>query len=1283
MTEELGRYKIQEEIGQGGFAIVYRARDTELDRLVALKELRPTLMQDTGWVAKFKREAQTIARLDHPRIVTIFDVLEVANRLFIVMRLVDGPSLDDHLAEHGRLPWPQAVEAISVLAEGLDYAHNQGFLHRDLKPANILLDSTRGPLLSDFGLSKLMSDNSMSQSGNIVGTPHYIAPEVWDGQSHVPQSDIYALGCILYEMLTGERAVKGDSPPSVMMAHFSPLTLPDSWPDDVPPNVATVLHTAMAKQIEERYATAGQMAGALAALTMDEPVKTTRVSPPSTREDTPTPFPLKLEKAPPDEEPPPFVAREEELAQLNQFLDHSLDGHGRVIFVTGEAGQGKTSLVEAFARQAHADHAELIVARGNCDAYTGTGDPYLPFRDILGMLNGDLEARWTAGMINRDQAHRLWQFTPQVVETIISSGPDLIDVFVSASAVFERVQSVAPSNTEWLSRLEKASARATVTPEQVNINQVNLFQQYTQVMTTLAQTQPLLLILDDLQWADAGSINLLFHLGRRLKNSRILIIGTYRPADVALGRRSTVPAADDKVERHPLESVINEFQREFGDIQIELNESQGRQLVEALIDSEPNHLDSAFREALFRHTQGHPLFTVEILRGLQARGDLVQDEEGHWVSSGPVEWAALPARVEGIIEERIGRLPADLHEILQIASVMGDEFVAEVVAQVLNAKPRQVIRQLSGVLTKQHHLVHSQGGQRLSSGQRFSHYRFQHILVQRYLYHTIDESERAYLHEDVADSMEHLYQGQTDVVAVQLARQFREAGLTDKALSYLQQAGERAARRFANLEAAQFYQEALTLLQSLPDAAERLPQELELQMALAKSQARLGQFVEAMETFQQAAAIARELETPEALARAAVGFEDARFRFSFPAPASEHLLREALAALGEGDSILKVEVLGHLAQALAFSGASEQSEATGQQAIEMARRVGDSEALFETLRISILHDRRPEKIGRRIEAVNEMVRLAKEIGVEDKFVRAYSTSVGEHLAIGDMQSVKTAIDTGLPFAEKSRQPFWLYVIQTQQAMQAMLAGNFSKGMQLAQQALATGQQMEIENVDGTFGIQMFTLQRELGGLQGLAPIVRNFVESNPAATTWRPGLALIYCDLGLEAEAREQFDFLATNDFAGIAQDSLWAGSMAYLAEVCAFLGDTARADILYRLLLPYARQCIVVGLAVVCYGAAARYLGLLAATMSRWEEAEQHYKVALEINTNMEAKPWIAHTQFQYADMLLAQGRPEARDQAISLLNEAQATAHSLGMKFLLEKIDPYLQETRGGDEG
>lgn len=554
---------------------------------------------------------------------------------------------------------------------------------------------------------------------------------------------------------------------------------------------------------------------------------------PHQRQDIPITPPPFLEQ-PDGDAGPLFVAREQELGQLDDFLNLAQSGQGRIIFVTGDAGSGKTSLLQEFMLRAQQARPDLIVAGGNCNAFTGVGDPYLPFREVLGLLTGDVEARWATGMMNTVQARRLWALIPHTVQALVDSGPDLLDIFIPSPALLQRATAAASGEANWLSQLKQLVARQQASSFPANLRpQTNLFDQYTTVLKGLGRRQPLLLVLDDLQWADAGSINLLFHLGRRLQGQRILIVGIYRPADVALRR----PAADSgEQERHPLQAVINEFQRNYGQIHINLNQSEGRSFINVLLDSEPHRLPEAFKESLFQHSQGHALFTVEMLRGMKERGDLTQDEQGRWVEGSDLDWETLPARIEGIIEERIGRLPLSQRKILRVASVEGETFTAEVVAQVQGVAAPEVVRLLSGSLDKQHRLVKSQGSRLLASaGQRLSHYQFRHILFQRYLYGSLDDVERAYLHEIVGTVLEQLYQGRHEAVALQLARHFQMAGLIVKAVGYLQQAGEQAVRLSAYQEAIGHFNKALALLKPLSDLSQQAQLELNLQIALGQA----------------------------------------------------------------------------------------------------------------------------------------------------------------------------------------------------------------------------------------------------------------------------------------------------------------------------------------------------------------------------------------------------------------------------------------------------------------
>ena len=444
-------------------------------------------------------------------------------------------------------------------------------------------------------------------------------------------------------------------------------------------------------------------------------------------------------------------------------------------------------------------------------------------------------------------------------------------------------------------------------------------------------------------------------------------------------------------------------------------------------------------------------------------------------------------------------------------------------------------------------------------------------------------------------------------------------------------------------------------------------------MALAEAYWKNSQIARSLDTFQRAADLARRLGLPEALAQAALGYEFVRYVFNLPAQPALRLLREAQALLGAEESHLRVRVLGNLAQALHSTDELDQLEALSEEAIGMARRLNDPAVLFDMLLSSVLAFRKPQKIRSRMAALDEMTQLAQRVGNEDKDREASlcTYAVLEHLELGNIQSVDANLEELMRLAEKeSRQAYILAVMFTQKAMRALLAGRFAEAEGLAHQALTISQQMQVENTDGVFGVQMFTIRREQGQLRQLAPLVRHFVEQKPESAVWQPGLALIYCDLGWEQEARAQFEALAANDFAAIPRDALWVGSIAYLAEVCAFLKDTSRAATLYRLLLPYAEHALVVGFAVVCYGAVARYLGLLSATMARWTDAEEHYQVALQMNARMDALPWLAHTQAQYAAMLLVRGRREERGQAFALLDQALATATALGMNFLAEKV-------------
>ena len=489
----------------------------------------------------------------------------------------------------------------------------------------------------------------------------------------------------------------------------------------------------------------------------------------------------------------PCIAREHQLAQLKGFLHKALAGHGQVAFVTGEAGSGKTALIRELAWQAQKSSKELTIAVSNCSARDGLSDPCLPFLELLNLLTGGLEARLvlnpsgtfyslangTGELISQENVRRLWNLIPASVQVLLNQGPDLIGRFVPGSTLLTRSKTFlmgidaetdppfkAIPNAQWLDDLAALVASKAGATGYTPLEQPHLFQQLTNVLLTLAgpvsdeahhSTRPLMLVLEDLQWADPATISLFFHLSRRLVGSRILLIGSYRSEALALKQpvhNQTPPSeGSDKTasQRHHLESVVNDLKHYFGDITVNLDcldETARRQFSDALLDLEPNQLDTGFRQSLFDYAGGHPLFTIEVVGALRARGDLIQDKEKGWITGDTVTWDVLPVRVESLIKERVDRLETELREYLAIASVEGELFTAQVIAQIKDIPVQEVVRQLTQILDRKHQLIQETGIREIGRQQLFC-YRFRYRPVKEYLYSSLSEIERTLLQEEV------------------------------------------------------------------------------------------------------------------------------------------------------------------------------------------------------------------------------------------------------------------------------------------------------------------------------------------------------------------------------------------------------------------------------------------------------------------------------------------------------------------------------------------------------
>jgi tetratricopeptide (TPR) repeat protein len=798
-------YDLLERVGAGGFGIVYRAHQPAVRRDVALKVILPDFAHHPEFVQRFEVEAQLVARLEHPFIVPLYDYWRDANGACLVMRWLRGGNLRDRLRK-GPIPLNELSRMFEQIANALAFAHAHQVIHRDLKPENILLDETGNAYLTDFGIAKDLGSDRVTEAGKIIGSVDYMSPEQVQGEPASARTDVYGLGLMIFELLTGEHPFADLNLVQMIQKQLNePLPSLYRLRPDLPAELDGVIQRATAKDPTQRYPDAETLLREfLSACAATTPAAPAAVQIPS--------FLTQPEAA----EERQFVGRSAELQSLQGSMDKVFAGQGQILFVTGDTGRGKSSLLQEFARRAQAAREDLLVASGRCDIYTGLGDPYLPFRGVLGLLAGDVESRWAAGAVTRDQAVRLWTASPATIEALVQHGPDLLGYFVPLQAVRSRLAATHLGGRVGLQRIAEVLERIEQAPAEAQPHPNRILEEFTLVLFSLAQRHPLLLLLDDLQWIDPSSANLLFHLARRIQGRPIMIVGTYRPEDI-----TQLPDGS----AHPLEPVLNELKRTFGHIWIDLDAedaSSTRHLVDSLVDMEPNDLGEQFRHGLTTITEGHPLFVLELLKDLQERGELVRGQSGQWRQARPIDWQLTPARVEGVIEKRIGRLDPELREVLGIAAVQGEVFTAEAVARVHGMEERALVRRLSWELERQHRLVQELGAERMGL-RRLSQFRFRHLLIQRYLYRQRGASERAYLHEALGNALEELVGDQNGRVSIQLARHFDEAGLTDRAIFHLQRAGERALKLSAYQEATGHLRRALSLAETR--AAEGKPVE--------------------------------------------------------------------------------------------------------------------------------------------------------------------------------------------------------------------------------------------------------------------------------------------------------------------------------------------------------------------------------------------------------------------------------------------------------------------------
>jgi DNA-binding SARP family transcriptional activator/tetratricopeptide (TPR) repeat protein len=777
-----------------------------------------------------------------------------------------------------------------------------------------------------------------------------------------------------------------------------------------------------------------------------------------------------------------------------------------------------------------------------------------------------------------------------------------------------------------------------------------LFETVAALIEALTRDQPALIVLDDLHWATNPTLLLLRHLIRSERPLGAMLLCTYRETELDLGQ--------------PLAQLLADLHRDASVHSLKIGGLEERAIATLLEGAVGHALDeraSALVHGLATQTGGNPFFLRELLADMaESRANSPGGE--HLLLGAVAARLDVPEGLRHVIGQRVARLPAPAARALRVAAVAGATFSFLLLERVLGHE--------SGVLDALDLAVAA--GLLLEAGH--GDYVFAHALVRETIYGQLSAARRMRLHRQLGEALEAL--GDTDAHVEALAYHFTQAaadGQHAKAADYALAAGSRAIARLGFEEASAHYERGLETLTLTGQPQEQ--RRCELLLALGQARWATGQLDNARRAYRQAADLAEKLGDANALARAVLGvcgpprFESA---VAVTRPVTI-LLQRALVALGDDDSAQRAQLMGRLA---AYAGVAQRKQVLARQALEMARRVADTATLADVLASTLGAIHGPDTLQESLAMTRELAGVADAAGDLQLRALAHLRLLDHLLELGDIDAVMRELDALQRLAEPRRERYFTWLLAILRANHAHLTGHIEECDRLAHEALAHRFEGHDESAAHAFGVQILFVRREQGRLDELVHYVEDVTERYPQFVAYRYVLAYLYAQLQRRTQTRHQLEALARNDFCDVPRDAYWLANLSALSEVVFFLNDPPRAQLLYKLLLPYADRCVI-HFALLCQGSASRALGLLATTLSRYDDAARHFEQALTMNAQIRSPLWIAHTQHDYAHMLLLRCDCGDRDKAREVLEEALATAQQLGLTALASKARALRTET------
>jgi serine/threonine protein kinase/tetratricopeptide (TPR) repeat protein len=1231
-----GRYTVKKFLGEGGKKRVYLAHDTLLDRDVAFALIKTEGLDDAGR-DRITREAQAMGRLGaHPHIVSVFDLGEEPPRMpgeaaagprefellrqpFIVTELMGGGDVEgviEKAPEH-RPPLERTLEIGIQTCRGLEFAHSHGIVHRDLKPGNVWLTADGTAKIGDFGLAVAIDKTRLTQAGMMVGTVSYMPPEQATGGEVTPRCDLYSLGAMLYELVSGRPPFVGDEAVAIIGQHLNTPPVAPSWHQpDCPPGLEALILRLLEKDPTKRPDSAAEVRKALEHV--EEQVSKSvgaRQSTTSTSSDT-----QGVVTAAPDN---PlyrrvFVGREQELKQLQSAFDSALSGRGALAMVVGEPGIGKTAVWEQLAT--YVTLRGGLTLTGHCYEEGSLSLPYLAFVEAL----------------------RSYATSRPPEELRAQLGTAASDLARIVSEVRERL-AVEP--------------RPPGDPEE---DRWRLLQAVSGFLRNAAAVQPLLLVLEDLHWADQGTLDLLVHLSRNLGGARLLVIGTYR--DIEVDRS------------HPLSAALAELRRgsEFGRVLLRgLGTPEVQRMLEAITGQE---VPGSLAESIHRQTEGNPLFVQEVVRYLVEEGHL-----GHGQGAAALSSIAIPEGLRDVIGRRLSRLSPDCNRVLAVAAVIGRDFDLETLKAVAEMPEEQLVAALEesvrvAVLEEQ-------------SRPGAVRYRFAHAFFRQTLYEEMIAPRRLRMHQQVAAALEKQYARRLDEHAAELAEHFAQStGRPNlrKAVRYGELAAQRATSVYAYGEAARHLEQALAVQEVLDpdDNAKRC----DLLLMLGEALTALGENVRlleqvAPEAFELGVGLDDRGRSSRACRTVYRAFMRTGAGFWLSQTAKEWSRRaDDLADEGTLDRVYADLFLSNV------SGAADDDSRTFElitRAAQTAAALDDSVALVAA-GFAIL-------MGTTVPPESEPVRLefaeaisARQLnGVDSASLSNTLSPLGQVLLMwGRREQAEETWRQARELALRSLDDRVGMIPGVLDALDGTLDGHFAEVLEIG--AHMEAQYRGTSREQGARQIAARLTRRALiytgrsdEALSGLAAVPKLF----SVGGVFSGQRALCLAHSGRREEARDLLNSMFAARDMSSREHSVATRALRYLLETAVLLGDVEAAAVLENRLAPLAG--LLHTEAEMCYNIG-RLCGGAAALRGDYDLAVSYYNQGLDICERVRFRPEVALTRLEMAELMLGTNpephpansafarhtpTPEERDKALTHLDFAIGEFREMKMQPVLER--------------